>query len=142
MRSESKLNPGQTFVMTKVCYQALPMSAFTTLQKRVFPVYFRLQSLLFLSTALTHPPFGPVSLVSSPWDLMPLGIGGALAVLNMMVWGPRTQEAMVERIHQGEAWVAAETRSCGSSTLMLMLGFQRLGMGRSSTIQSQVEQCE
>ncbi|KAL2050415.1 hypothetical protein ABVK25_009249 [Lepraria finkii] len=51
----------QSFVMTKICYDALPMPAFTTLQKRVFPVYFRLQSLLFLLTAATHPPYGPVS---------------------------------------------------------------------------------
>ena len=78
------------------------MSAFTTLQKRVFPAYFRLQSLLLLSTAITHPSYGPVSLATSVWDLVPLGISGAMAALNLMTWGPRTQEAMVERIHQGE----------------------------------------
>ena len=91
----------QSFVMTKVCYNALPMSAFTTLQKRVFPVYFRIQSFLLLSTALTLPPYGPVSLVTSLGDVIPLGIGGAMAALNLFVWGPRTLEAMVERIHQG-----------------------------------------
>ncbi|KAK3172758.1 hypothetical protein OEA41_006082 [Lepraria neglecta] len=90
----------QSFVMTKVCYNALPMPAFTTLQKRVFPAYFRLQSLLFLLTAATHPPYGPVSLVSSAGDLAPMALGGALAVSNLVVYGPRTQEAMVERIHQ------------------------------------------
>jgi hypothetical protein len=31
----------QSFVMTKIAYQALPRSAFTTLQMRVFPIYFR-----------------------------------------------------------------------------------------------------
>ena len=91
----------QSFVMTKVCYNALPMSAFTTLQKRVFPVYFRIQSFLLLSTALTIPPYGPVSLFTSLGDVIPLGIGGAMAALNLLVWGPRTLEAMVERIHQG-----------------------------------------
>ncbi len=103
MQFEFKLSASQTFVMTKVCFQALPMSAFTTLQKRVFPIYFRLQSLLFLSTALTHPPYGPVSLISSPGDLIPLGFGGAMALFNMLVWGPRAQEAMTDRIHQGAA---------------------------------------
>ena len=88
--------------MTKVCYNALPMSAFTTLQKRVFPVYFRGQTLLLVLTALTHPPHGPVSLATSTWDLIPLAFGGAMAALNLMVWGPRAQTAMVERIHQGE----------------------------------------
>ena len=91
----------KSFVMTKVCYNALPMSAFTTLQKRVFPVYFRGQTLLLLFTALTHPPYGPVSLVASIWDLIPLAFGGAMAALNLMVWGPRAQTAMTERIHQG-----------------------------------------
>ena len=88
--------------MTKVSYNALPMSAFTTLQKRVFPVYFRIQSVLLLATALTHPPYGPVSLATSLWDLVPLAFGGALAGLNLTVWGPRTQTAMIERIHQGK----------------------------------------
>ncbi|KAL9600097.1 MAG: hypothetical protein Q9179_003327 [Wetmoreana sp. 5 TL-2023] len=91
----------QSFVMTKICYNALPMSAFTTLQKRVFPAYFRLQSILLLLTAATHPPFGPLSLVSLPGDLIPLAFGGALAALNLIIYGPRTQEMMVERIHQG-----------------------------------------
>ena len=91
----------KSFVMTKVCYNALPMSAFTTLQKRVFPVYFRGQTSLLLLTALTHPPYGPVSLVASLWDLIPLAFGGAMAAWNFMVWGPRAQTAMIERIHQG-----------------------------------------
>lgn len=99
--SPALLSPTQTFVMTKLCFQALPMSSFTRLQKRVFPVYFRLQSLLFLLIALTHPPYGPVSLISSPGDLLPLGVGGGVALLNLLVWGPRTQGAMRERIHQG-----------------------------------------
>ncbi|KAL8978334.1 MAG: hypothetical protein Q9177_006428, partial [Variospora cf. flavescens] len=89
-----------TFVMTKVCYHALPMSAFTTLQKRVFPLYFRLQSLLLLLTAVTHPPHGPLSLATSFGDLAPMVLGGAMAGLNLLVWGPRTQDAMIERIHQ------------------------------------------
>ena len=101
----------QSFVMTKVCYNALPMSAFTTLQKRVFPVYFRGQTLLLLFTALTHPPYGPVSLAASLWDLIPLAFGGAMAAWNLMVWGPRAQTAMIERIHQGRSSLRPD-RSC------------------------------
>ena len=93
--------------MTKVCYNALPMSAFTTLQKKVFPIYFRIQSLLLLGTALTHPPYGPVSLATSVWDVVPLAFSGALATLNLLKWGPKTTEAMIERIHQGMATSSA-----------------------------------
>ena len=48
--------------MTKVAYLALPTSAFTTLQKKVFPVYFQLQSLLLVATALTYPPTSVLAL--------------------------------------------------------------------------------
>lgn len=88
--------------MTKVCYKALPMSAFTTLQKRVFPIYFRLQTLLIILTAVTCPPYGPVSLILRVGDLIPMTLAGAMAALNFGVYGPRTQEAMIERIHQGK----------------------------------------
>ena len=91
----------QSFVMTKVCFNALPMSSFTTLQKRVFPIYFKLQSLLLLCTALTHPPLGPLSLVRSRTDLALLGFSGAMAALNLTVYGPRMEKTMMERIHQG-----------------------------------------
>ncbi len=39
----------QTFILTKVSFHALPRSAFITLQKRLFPVYFRAQT-LYLSS--------------------------------------------------------------------------------------------
>lgn len=88
--------------MTKICYQVLPMSAFTTLQKRVFPAYFRIQNLLFLLTAVTYPPYGPYSLVkNSTGDTVTLVFAGAMALLNLTVYGPRTQDAMIARIHQG-----------------------------------------
>jgi Domain of unknown function (DUF4149) len=87
--------------MTKVCYNTLPTSAFTSLQKRVFPIYFRLQSLLVLLTAITYPPSSLSSLASSTGDLLPLAFAGVTAVLNLMMYGPRTSRAMVERIHQG-----------------------------------------
>ena len=99
--------------MTKVCYNALPMSAFTTLQKRVFPVYFRLQSLLLLLTAVTHPPYGPVSLVTSLGDLLPMVVAGGMAVLNLGVYGPRTQRAMMDRIHQGNLTPRASDERLG-----------------------------
>ena len=88
--------------MTKISYKALPMSAFTTLQKKVFPAYFRIQSLLIFLTAATHIPYGPYSLVGSTGDTITLAFGGGMALLNLTIYGPKTQEAMIERIHQGE----------------------------------------
>lgn len=91
----------QSFVLTKVCFNALPRSAFTTLQKRLFPVYFRGQALLLLLTAVTIPPTGPLSLVASKANWIPFTIAGVTAALNLLIYGPRTQQAMIERIHQG-----------------------------------------
>ncbi|RYP56975.1 hypothetical protein DL770_010791 [Monosporascus sp. CRB-9-2] len=93
----------QTFVNTKVCYKALPRTAFTTLQKRVFPVYFRGQILLLLLTAVTVPASGPFSLVANEANWIPFAVAGTTALLNLIVYGPRTQRIMVERIHQGKA---------------------------------------
>ncbi|RYP08135.1 hypothetical protein DL765_008892 [Monosporascus sp. GIB2] len=90
----------QTFVNTKVCYKALPKTAFTTLQKRVFPIYFRGQTLLLLLTAVTVPASGPFSLIANKADWIPFAIAGTTALLNLIVYGPRTQRIMVERIHQ------------------------------------------
>lgn len=89
--------------MTKLCFQHLPMPQFTTLQKRVFPVYFSLQFGLVLLTTATYPPRSLVSLAQGQsWgDCVALGLNAAMAGLNMFVYGPRTQKVMVEKIHQG-----------------------------------------
>ena len=77
------------------------MSAFKTLQKRVFPLYFQLQSALIVLTAATVPPYSLISLASSPGDWVPLSVAGAMAALNLLKFGPTTLKAMVDRIHQG-----------------------------------------
>ncbi|KAI1383938.1 uncharacterized protein F4822DRAFT_56018 [Hypoxylon trugodes] len=99
----------QTFIVTKVCYQELPRSAFTTLQKRIFPLYFRGQSLLLLLTAATIPPYGPFTLQASKGNWIPFVIAGVTALLNLTVYGPRTRKIMIDRIHQ-------ETRDGTKST--------------------------
>ena len=97
--------------MTKLCYQALSISAFTTLQKRVFPTYFRLQTGLLLLTAATCPPLGLFSVARSLGYFMPLTLGGATALMNLEIYGPRTQDLMVKRIHQGTLSAAELERS-------------------------------
>ncbi|KAF6812277.1 hypothetical protein CSOJ01_05266 [Colletotrichum sojae] len=90
----------QTFVNTKVCYTELPKSAFTTLQKRLFPIYFRCQSALLILTALTFPPAGPASLFKNKGDWILFAIAAVTAMTNLFIYGPRTKRAMIERIHQ------------------------------------------
>ncbi|KAL0261733.1 hypothetical protein SLS55_003163 [Diplodia seriata] len=103
----------RSFVMTRISHAALPTSAFTTLQKQVFPVYFRLQALLILVTALTYPPpphdatttttTSILSLLDAPVaDSGLLAFAGATAVANWLKYGPATAEAMIARTHQGE----------------------------------------
>lgn len=92
----------QSFVMTKVSFEALPRSAFTTLQKRVFPLYFKGQTILILATAATAPLHSFVSLASRKGDWIPFVVAGVTAVLNLGVYEPRTRKAMIDRIHQGK----------------------------------------
>ncbi|KAH6681754.1 hypothetical protein B0J14DRAFT_222197 [Halenospora varia] len=90
----------QSFVMTKLCYIHLPRPQFTTLQKRVFPVYFNIQTGLVLATVLTYPSGSMLGLINNVADVVILGATFGLSVLNMFVFGPRTSKAMVDRIHQ------------------------------------------
>lgn len=91
----------QSFVMTKVAYLALHRSAFTTLQKKVFPIYFQTQSLLLLVVAATTPPYGPTSLMEEKMDWIPFAVAIVTAGLNLVLYGPRTKYFMIERTHQG-----------------------------------------
>ncbi|EFQ31016.1 uncharacterized protein GLRG_06160 [Colletotrichum graminicola M1.001] len=90
----------QTFVNTKSCHSELPRSAFTTLQKRLFPVYFRCQAVLLVLTAITFPPYGPSSLLLEKRDWAPLAIVGLTTVANLFIYGPKTRQAMIDRVHQ------------------------------------------
>ncbi|KAK4032318.1 hypothetical protein C8A01DRAFT_41240 [Parachaetomium inaequale] len=90
----------QTFVNTKVCFIALPRSAFTTLQKRIFPIYFWTQTTLLVLSAITVPPYGVSSLIRHKGDWIPYAVATGTALLNLGVYGPRTQRAMVDCVHQ------------------------------------------
>ncbi|KAI1355515.1 hypothetical protein F5Y01DRAFT_270696 [Xylaria sp. FL0043] len=91
----------QTFVVTKICYVSLPRPAFTTLQKRLFPIYFRSQSLLLLLTVVTVPSRGgPLSVIANKAAWIPFAIAGLTGTLNCWVYGPRTRQLMIERIQQ------------------------------------------
>ncbi|KAH8156250.1 hypothetical protein CIB48_g11995 [Xylaria polymorpha] len=82
----------QTFVVTKICYISLPRTAFTTLQKRLFPIYFRSQSLLMLLTIITIPSQGPLTLIANKAAWIPFAFASVTAGLNLLVYGPRTRQ--------------------------------------------------
>ena len=88
--------------MTKVCFQVLPMAQFRTLQKKVFPLYFKIQVGLLTAVAFTHPPMSLVSLGERRQDLAHLAIALGVSTLNLWVYGPRTEKLMTEVNHQGE----------------------------------------
>lgn len=98
-------NRSQSFINTKICYQALPMREFITLNRRIFPVYFSCQVGLAALTAATRPPFSIVSLVQDVWSAVPLGVVLVMGSLNWFIYGPRTTTAsLVRRALHGATW--------------------------------------
>lgn len=92
----------QTFMVTKLNYRVLPPTAFRTLQKTAFPVYFQMQVVLLFLVAITFPPGGFLSLLGNQEPLLTLGAAGVPAILNYLVYGPRTIAAMINKTHQGK----------------------------------------
>lgn len=92
----------QTFVITKVNYLHLPRPQFKTLQKHVFPIYFRISAALAAVTAVTYPCGSIFALPSNRIDFALLSLTLAVSCLNLLVYGPKTIEAMVLRTHQGK----------------------------------------
>jgi hypothetical protein len=117
----------QSFFMTKICYQVLPRSAFHTLQKKVFPVYFALQSSLVLLLIFTYPPYSVVSLIKSTFDLTTFTIAGAVAFLNYFVYGPATSAAMMDRIHQGKPCLMRSVPILMMSCVLIWLSSRNSG---------------
>ncbi|KAJ5390939.1 uncharacterized protein N7496_002007 [Penicillium cataractarum] len=93
----------QSFVNTKLCFQALPMREFLALQKRLFPVYFKCQVCLAALTAATHPPYSILSLARDPLVAVPLVVVLITGSLNWFVFGPRTTTASLVRRALGES---------------------------------------
>jgi hypothetical protein len=87
--------------MTKLCYIYLPRPQFTSLQKRIFPVYFALQTTLVAATAVSYPSGSLLALVENKIDAAIFGVILGISTLNWFVFGPRISQLMVERTHQG-----------------------------------------
>lgn len=79
------------------------MREFLTLQKRLFPVYFKCQVGLAALTAATRPPYSIFSPAKDPWGTIMLVLVVTTGSLNWFIYGPRTTTASsVRRILGGE----------------------------------------
>lgn len=91
----------QSFTVVKTAHRVLPRPAFTTLQGRLFPIYFQLQTVYFFLTAATFPPYGPISLAKDGTSAVLFSVAGVGTLLNFFVYGPRTRQAMIDLSRKG-----------------------------------------
>lgn len=114
----------QTFIVTKVAFKRLPRNPYVNFQKHIFPIFFQGQALLLFLTAVTLPPYGPLSLIEHKSDWVPFAVSGIISGLNVMIFGPRTRKLMLDRVEQGKlyffvsGWTNADAsryRRCESS---------------------------
>ncbi|KAF4345390.1 hypothetical protein FBEOM_691 [Fusarium beomiforme] len=90
----------QTFIVTKIAFKHLPRTPYINLQKNLFPIFFQGQAILLFLTAITLPPYGPLSLTEHKSDWIPFAVSGVVSGLNLLVFGPRTRTLMLDRVEQ------------------------------------------
>ena len=96
-----------SLIIVKILHSTLPRAQFTTVQKTLFPIYFKVQTSLVVLTAITYPPISLLSLAKNRYEVIALGITFVGASLNVLVWGPRAEKAMIARIHQGQFFIVS-----------------------------------
>ncbi|KAL3423671.1 mitochondrial outer membrane protein [Phlyctema vagabunda] len=100
----------QTFVGGITAFRALPRPQFASLQQKIFPIYFGIQTVLPAVVALTCPgslltgkPAGISGTIAegNTWSvLVPVATIFVTSLVNMAVVGPATTSIMRERKHQ------------------------------------------
>jgi hypothetical protein len=73
-----------------------------TLQRKVFPVYFAIETVLVMATAVTYPGGSILALSHNNVDLALLGVALGTSGLNLLVYGPKTAEALKNRNQTGK----------------------------------------
>lgn len=107
----------QTFLAGPIAFTCLPRPQFSTLQQKIFPTFFAMQTALPVLMAFTWPGekiagaagvglvrknAGWRGLTDEMWTaLVPIGLMVGTALLNAVVLGPATTKVMKERKHQG-----------------------------------------
>jgi hypothetical protein len=74
-----------------------------TLQRKVFPVYFTIEMTLVMATAVTYPGGSVSALSHNNVDLALLGVALGTSGLNLLVYGPKTSEALINRNQAGKS---------------------------------------
>ncbi|KAG9241902.1 hypothetical protein BJ878DRAFT_427088 [Calycina marina] len=102
----------QTFVGGIVAFRALPRPQFSTLQQKIFPIYFGLQTALPAILALTYPAVrglnrtapggltGTFDVVNRWSVLVPIATMFVSGLVNVVYVGPTTTKIMKRRKHQ------------------------------------------
>ncbi|KAL2868658.1 DUF4149 domain-containing protein [Aspergillus lucknowensis] len=97
----------QSFVSGIISFRALPRPQFSSLQARIFPTYFALQTALPVVVALTasrgEKPLGVSGLLEPESHfkvLLPLATVFVTGLINLTVLRPLTVNTMRERKHQ------------------------------------------
>ncbi|OHE91652.1 hypothetical protein CORC01_13042 [Colletotrichum orchidophilum] len=53
-----------------------------------------------LFQTFTFPPSGPASLFKAKSDWIPVMVAGITSLANLLIYGPKTRQAMIDRTHQ------------------------------------------
>jgi hypothetical protein len=102
----------KSFIGGVVAYKALARPQFSSLQQKIFPIYFSIQTALPVVLALTYPggktPLGTPSGIQGTfaevnrWGvLVPLATMFVTSLANLVLIGPATTNIMKERKYQG-----------------------------------------
>ena len=97
-----------SFIAGIVSFAALPRPQFASLQSKLFPVYFSMQTALPVVLAVTYPGdsltsssiSGVLDLSTRYSVLAPIVTMGICGAANLLVIGPATTKCMRERKHQ------------------------------------------
>jgi len=102
----------QSFIGGIVAFRALPRPQFSSLQQKIFPIYFTMQTGLPVILALTYPgvrtALGTATngisgtlVEANRWSVLaPLATIFVAGIINMAYVGPATTRIMKERKHQ------------------------------------------
>ena len=94
----------QTAFANITSYRALPRAQFRLLQASIWPMYFRLQTILTLLVAMTSPHMNYEAFVRMEFVRTDFGLTSVLfimATLNWCIFGPMTARIVMRRKHLG-----------------------------------------
>ncbi|KAK9477317.1 hypothetical protein V1514DRAFT_296356 [Lipomyces japonicus] len=83
----------QSFFVGITAFKALPRNQFSALQRKIFPPYFAMQTVLPVFLALT----APFPIKNDGFSIVVLAVSAITSLINLVVIGPRTVKIMGRR---------------------------------------------